>query len=132
MTYPNNSNQFLPGTVQIPSALEITAITNSYPMVITVLVDLTIARNTYISGQLLRLNIPHDYGMSQANGLVAKVISNIGNNITVDVDSSSFDIFAVPVGGEQPASVAPAGSRNLIYGNSTNQVPFQSLNSQGN
>lgn len=128
----NNANVYLPGTIQIPSALEITAITNANPMVITISVDAVTASNTYQAGQLVRLNIPYEYGMFQANGQVGQVIDVIGSNITVDIDSTHYDIFSIPGGGEQPASLAPAGSKNLQYNNTTRQVPFQSLNNIGN
>ncbi len=126
-------NTYLPGVIQIPSRLVITAITNTFPMVCTVVVDPITESNTYISGQLVRLFIPYVYGMFQADGLQGKVISNIGLTITLDIDSRNFDVFSVPSGNtEQPASMAPSGSRNLEFNNLTNQVPFQSLNNIGN
>ena len=126
-------NQYLPGVIQIPSSLVITAISNSYPMVCTIVVDPVTEANTYVAGQLVRLFVPYTYGMFQANGLQGKVISNVGATITLDLDSRNFDVFSVPIGNtEQPASMAPAGSRNLELNNLTNQVPFQSLNNIGN
>lgn len=132
MSYPNNANQYLVGTIQIPSALEITAITRANPMVVTISVDPVTASNTYIAGQLVRLNIPYSYGMFQANGLVGKILSVVGSTITLNIDSSRFDAFSVPVSGEQPATLAPSGAQNLEFSNLTRQMPFQSLNSQGN
>ena len=70
--------------------------------------------------------------MFQANGLQGKIIINTGSTLVVDLDSRQFDAFVIPSGGVQPASVAPAGSRNLEYNNNTDLVPFQSLNNQGN
>jgi hypothetical protein len=133
MTFPNNSNQYLPGVIQIPSTLEITALTNTYPAIVTISIEVVTAANTYIFGQLVRLNIPYSYGMSQANGLVATVLSNNGTQLVLDLNTTNFDPFVVPSGNvSQPASVAPAGSRNLEYNNSTDFVPFQSLNNRGN
>lgn len=129
----NNSNQYLPGTVQIPSFLLITNITNSYPMKITVEVEATVAANTYQAGQLVKLTVPMPYRMFQANGLVGRIIEVNGSVIDVDIDSTQFDVFVVPSGNvEQPASLAPNGSRNLEFNNTTRQVPFQSLNNRGN
>lgn len=88
--------------------------------------------NTYIAGMLIKLTIPVNYGMWQANGLKPTITAVSGNNISVNVDSTQFDPFVVPPSGEQPASLAPTGSRNLQYGNTTNQVGFQSLNNVGN
>ncbi len=132
MTYPNNANQYLPGVIQIPSSLIITDISRSRPMVVSVSVDPITASNTYIVGQLVRLTVPYNYGMFQANNLTAQIIATGSSTLSLDVDSSLFDAFSIPPSGEQPASLAPAGSRNLQYGNTTGQVPFQSLNNVGN
>ncbi len=130
MGYPNN--YYLPGVIAIPSSLTITAITQAFPMVVSVSVNAVTESNTYISGQLVRLTIPFAYGMQQANGLVAQIINTGVGTLTLNIDSSGFDPFAIPASGEMPASLAPAGSRNLEYNNSTAQVPFQSLNNIGN
>ena len=124
---------YLPGVIFIPSSLDITAITNSYPMVITVSVNPVTESNTYRQGQLVKLNVPYSYGMFQADGLTGQIIAVVGNNITVDIDSTLFDTFIVPLNSAiQPASIAPAGSRNLAYSNDTTQVAFQPLNNTGN
>ncbi len=133
MIYPNNSNQYLPGTIAIPSSLDITAITQSYPMIVTVTVNPVTEANTYIPGQLVRLIVPRSYGMYQANQLTLKILMVTGSDLYLDVDSTYFDPFVVPAStAETPASLAPAGSRNLEFNNSTNLVPFQSLNDRGN
>ena len=126
-------NQYLPGVIAIPSSLTITAITNSYPMVCTVSVNPVTESNTYIAGQVVRLFVPYSYKMFQANGLQGKILSVSGSTITLDIDSSNFDVFVTPAStAEQPASLAPAGSKNLEYSNLTDQVGFQSLNNIGN
>lgn len=127
------ANQYLPGVIAIPSSLVIIAITRSYPMVCTITVNPVTESNTYISRQVVRLFIPYSYGMSQANGLQGKIVNVSGSNISLDIDSRLFDPFVVPAGNaEQPASMAPAGSRNLQYSNQTDLVGFQSLNNIGN
>lgn len=131
MSVPNNSNQYLPGTIFIPSSLEITAITKAYPMVVTVQSNSSQV-NTYIAGMLVRLFIPYTYGMFQANGLTGKVLTVSPTQLSLDIDSSNFDTFSIPPTGEQPASLSPAGSQNLQYSNSTNQVAFQPYNDRGN
>lgn len=125
-------NVYLPGVIQIPSSLLITAATRSYPMEITFSVPAT-GSNTYVVNQAVRLNIPYTWGMFQANGLIAKILYVDSTTMKLDIDSRAFDVF---VDGsatkETPASLSPAGSRNLEYGNGTDQVPFQSLNNIGN
>jgi hypothetical protein len=89
--------------------------------------------NTYIVGQCVRLNIPASYGMQQANGLIGQIIAINSNVFSLDINSSYFDVFSVPgTGQEMPATMAPAGSRNLTITNDCTKVPFQSLNNQGN
>jgi len=89
--------------------------------------------NTYQPGMLIRLFVPRTYGMFQANGLTGTILSILDTVLTVDIDSSLFDIFAIPlVNNESPASFSGAGSRNLQYSNTTNQVAFQPLNNIGN
>ncbi len=128
----NNANVYLPGTIQIPSSLELVAATQTNPMEITVSVNSTTASNTYREGQLIKLNIPFGYGMQQANGLVVKILEVSGNNFILDINSSQFDPFSIPASGTKPASIAPSGSNNLQMSNTTNQISFQSLNNRGN
>lgn len=133
MTVPNNSDYYLPGTIQIPSSMVITAITNSFPMVVTVVVNPITEAFTYIVGQVVKLFVPYNYGMFQANGLQGQIVAVNGLNLSLLIDSTLFDVFTVPSGNvEQPASISPSGSRNLEFGNNTNQIPFQSYNNVGN
>ena len=133
MTVPNDANTYLPGVIAIPSSLTLTAITNAFPAVATVAVNTATESNTYIAGQLVRLNIPATYGMFQANGQTVKILAVDGNDLTLDLNTSEFDVFTVPSGNVlQPATIAPSGSRNLTLDNTTGQVPFQSLNNTGN
>lgn len=111
----------------------ITAITNSYPMVVSTVVDPVTQANTYQVNQLVKLFIPYSYGMFQANGLSGVILNVIGNDLYLDIDSTNFDVFAIPADSSlQPATLSPAGSRNLAFNNTTNRVPFQSLNNIGN
>ena len=131
MIVPNNANTYLPPVIAIPSALEITAITNTNPMVITTTMN-SDQVNTYIPGQVVKLNIPQTYGMWQANGISAPILQVNGPYITVNINSINFDPFFIPNDGSGPASLSPSGSQNLQFSNSTNQVGFQSLNNIGN
>ena len=128
------ANQYLPPVIQIPSSLAITSITQSAPMVVGVAIqNSTTEANTYIVGMAVRLFVPQTYKMYQANNLVGTITAISGSNFTLNLDSSQFDAFVTPTGNvEQPATIAPFGSRNLQYNNQTNEVPFQSLNNIGN
>lgn len=126
------ANQYLPGVIQIPSALLITGITQSFPMVITFTVPSTGA-NTYVVNQVVRLTVPKTWGMFQANGLTGKILAVDSTTMSLNIDSTYFDAFVDGSStSETPASLAPSGSQNLEYTNLTNQVPFQSLNNIGN
>jgi hypothetical protein len=127
---PNNANTFLPPVVTIPGSLLIIDITQSNQAVVTYI---DASDNSYVLGQLVKLFIPSDYGMTQANGLSGTIVSLGVDTFTLDIDSNLFDAFLYPPNGlSQPASLSPAGSRNLTIGNSTQKVPFQSLNNIGN
>lgn len=125
-------NQYLPGVIQIPSMLLITGITRSYPMIVTFTVPST-GSNTYVVNQLVRLTIPRTWGMYQANGLVGQIMAVDSTTMQLDIDSNHFDAFVDGSNtSETPASLSPAGSRNLEFNNTSRQVPFQSLNNIGN
>jgi len=104
-------------------------------MIVTVQVEnSTTTANTYIVGMAVKLTVPQPYRMYQANDLVGTITAINGLNFTLNIDSSLFDAFVVPSGNvEQPATIAPAGSRNYQYTNDSSlAVPFQSLNNIGN
>lgn len=133
MMVPNVNNPYLIGTIQIPSSMVITDITNAYPMVVTVSVNPVTESFTYIPGQFVRLNVPYDYGMFQANGLTPQILAVNGLSLSLDLDSTNFDVFSTPpTGSFGPATLSPNGSRNLTLNNTTVQVPFQSLDNRGN
>lgn len=128
-------NQYLPGVTVIPSSLLITNITKSLLMVVTVSIgNLLSVANTYVLGMAVKLFVPINYGMFQADGLVGSILGIDENDFTLDINSSLFDTFSIPNGDFYitPASISPFGSRNLQYNNETNLVPFQSLNNIGN
>jgi hypothetical protein len=129
---PNNSNTYLPPVIAIPSALEITAITQTNPMVITVKMN-SDQVNTYIPGQLIKLYVPQTFGMFQANGLTALILEANMPQLTVRINALNFDAFTIPSNGLLgPATIAPSGSKNLQFNNLTTQIAFQSLNNIGN
>jgi hypothetical protein len=126
------ANQYLPGVVQIPSMLLITDMTQNYPLSVEFSVPST-GSNTYIPGMLVRLTVPKTWGMFQANGLTGKILSVSSTTMLLDIDSTYFDSFVDGSSSSAaPASLTPAGSRNLEFSNLTNDVPFQSLNNIGN
>lgn len=121
------NNIYLPPSPVVPGFLLISAITQAYPMVVTIVNSIY---NTYVIGQLVTLTVPNSYGMFQANEKTGKILNIIGNDFYLDIDSRSFDAFVAPNPADlpppsRPASLSPGGSRNIY--NSTVE-PFHSLN----
>lgn len=124
------NNIYLPPTPCVPGSLLITAITQANPMVITIVDSIY---NTYVINQLVCLTVPPAYGMFQANELTGMITDISGNNFSVNIDSRNFDSFVMPSltipTPSNPASLSPAGSRNLY---DMTYEPFHSLTNQGN
>lgn len=129
---PNAQNTYLPPVIQIPSALEITNISQTNPMVITLSAN-SDQMNTYIPGQKIKLTVPITFGMFQANNQIGQILSINGTQMSVSINAVNYDPFIIPAPGNLgPATIAPNGSTNLQFSNSTRQISFQSLNNRGN
>ena len=121
------NNIYLPPSPVVQPFLTISNITQAKPCVVTV-----IEENTYIAGKIVYFSVPSSYGMYQIDGLSGEIILISGQNFTINIDTSAFSAFAVPSSQSEvikPATLSPAGSRNL-YNFTT--VPFQSLGNFGN
>lgn len=124
------ANNYLPPVTTIPSALEITSISQAQQMIVTASAN-SDQMITYIPGQLVRLTVPQSFGMYQANGLTGQILAINGQMITLNIDSSGFDPFVAVSG--QVSSLAPAGSQNVQFNNTTaSRLPFMNLNNIGN
>ena len=114
------NNIYLPPSPVVPQSLLISNITQAQFMVVTVTTS-----NMYVVGQNVYLSVPASYQMIEANGLTGQIIGINGLNFTLNIDSTQFTPFVVPMTyQEQPASLSPAGSRNLY---NVTTVPFRSL-----
>lgn len=122
MTVQYGNNIYLPPSPVVPPFLLISNITQATNAVVTVT-----TANSYIPGQIVYFSVPFTYGMFQINGLSSTIQSVNATNLifTMDINTTLFDAFTIPVSGEQPASLSPSGAHNL-YNNTT--VPFHSLN----
>jgi hypothetical protein len=103
----------------VPESLFVTKVTQAAQAVVTMSVD-----HTYQVGQLLTLSVPATFGMSELDGVTAKVVARDDATVTLDVDSSSFTPFAFPASSPLPqgfATIAPAGQRNAY---DVEDVPF--------
>lgn len=75
-----------------PAMRIITAITQSNPAVIT-----TSFAHGYISGTIVRLDIPPADGMQQANQFFGPILVTGSTTFTMDLDTTNFDAFAIPI-----------------------------------
>ena len=124
-------NTYLPPSPVVPGFLLISAITQTNPMLVTVVNSIY---NTYIVGQLVHLSIPESYGMTQADQMTGEILAINGLVFSLNINAQDFSTFAAPNPSaiptpSQPATLAPAGSKN-IYNNLV--VPFHSLGTTGN
>ncbi len=104
-----------------PAMRLITAITNSFPMLVT-----TSFAHQYISGTIVRLDIPVADGMQQANQLFGPIIVTSPTQFTMPIDSTNFEVFSIP-GSPPPfvdtcAQVVPLGENNDILTAATRNV----------
>ncbi len=121
------NNIYLPPCPCVQPFLTISNITQAKPCVVTV-----VEENTYVQGQIVYFSVPESYGMYQINGLAGEVLSISAQDFIVNIDTTAFSPFVTPSSNSQvikPASISPAGSRNL-YNFTT--VPFHSLGNFGN
>ncbi len=115
----------LPGSiVQIPTfnpALAvITVISNSATAVVQ-----TESPITFIVGQSVRLIIPKEYGMQEANGLLVNIVATsvpLPNLFRIDLDTRFFSPFVVPANPKQFAQAVPVGERTLQLTGATRNV----------
>lgn len=90
-----------------PARRMILSITKSYPLVVITTFDGTTAGdNGYYTGLIVRIVVPRGFGMYQANGLQGTITKIDDSSFSVDIDSTSFDTYVIPLG---PPPADPAG-----------------------
>lgn len=113
-----------------PAMRIITAITNAFPAVVT-----TSFAHQYVDGLIARLTIPLYYGMQQADQLTGTITVIDAVTFSIDIDTTQFDPFVVPVLEEQIgdfwfskkqfAEVTPFGELNdQTRGSTQNVLPY--------
>ena len=103
-----------------PAMRIISAITNSYPATVTTTFD-----HDYITGTIVRLVIPPGFGMVQADALSGPIVVTGPTTFTVDLDTTYFDAFVIPVAfplSYQHAQVLAIGEVNAILTAATDNV----------
>jgi hypothetical protein len=76
----------------MPAVRDITAITNGFPAMVT-----TSFPHSYLSGLIVRMVVPHIYGMYQINDIkgTIQVVSDTAFNI--NINTTTFDAFVIPM-----------------------------------
>lgn len=100
-----------------PAMRIITNITNSNPAIVT-----TSFAHNYIDGENLRLLVPDNYGMTQANQLTGYITVLSPTTFSIDIDTRQFYPFVVPVGALEQSQVTPVGEANNILTAATHNV----------
>lgn len=74
-----------------PAMRVVTAITNANPASVT-----TSLNHLYITGMIVRLDIPPGVGMQQANQLTGTIFVTGSTTFTISIDTTAFDPFVIP------------------------------------
>ncbi len=90
------------------------SVTNANPAVVATTTD-----HQYISGMIIRLNIPMGYGMQQANQLQGEIVVLSDTTFSIDIDTTFMDPFLslISLGNTD-------GSGNISGTVGGNSVPF--------
>lgn len=75
-----------------PAMRLIASITNSFPALVTTTFD-----HGYITGTIIRLDIPVADGMQQANQFTGPITVTSPTAFTILLDTTYFDVFSIPV-----------------------------------
>jgi hypothetical protein len=92
----------------MPAVRDITAITNGFPLEVT-----TSFPHSYLSGLIVRLLIPPNFGMVLLNQAEGSIVVTGPTTFTMTIDSTNIDPFVIPPDQPQanftPAQVVPIG-----------------------
>lgn len=101
-----------------PAMRAILTITNAFPALVTTTIDGVVpADHDYITGTIVRLDIPPGFGMTQANQLFAPITVVSPTTFTIEINTTNFDAFTTPVNWPesfQKAQSLPIGEINSI------------------
>ena len=110
-----------------PAMRLIASISTSLPMLVT-----TTFAHGYVSGTIVRLDLPLAVGMQQANQQTGSLRVTSPTSFTLPIDSSSFEPFSLPVSPppyvNTCAQVIPIGEdNNLLTAAVQNVLPYGAL-----
>ncbi len=106
-----------------PSMRIVTAITNGLPASVT-----TSFAHGYASGLIVRIVVPLGYGMQEINDLFGPIVVTGLTTFDIDIDTTNFNDFSVPVTSPadlQYAQAVPFGEINSsVYQATQNVLPY--------
>ncbi len=109
-----------PVPIYQPAMRIVSAITQSFPAIVTT----TFAHN-YKDGAIVRLYIPLNYGMPQANQLQGAIQVINSTSFYMLIDASQFQAFSQPMSPQQCAQVVPVGEVSETLASAVvNVLPF--------
>lgn len=106
-----------------PAMRIITNITNANPAVVT-----TSFNHNYITGLIVRLDIPPGFGMQQANQLQGLITVLSDTTFAITIDTTLFDVFSAateyPLNLQYAQSVPIAEDNGILTGAVQNVLPY--------
>jgi hypothetical protein len=100
-----------------PAMRIVTAITKANPASVTTSFD-----HDYVTGAIVSFRIPDGFGMHQINKKIGTLTVTGDTTFTVNIDSTDFDAFAVPMDNTQFAQVIPVGEINAVWTSAVENV----------
>lgn len=92
-----------------PSISIISSITNANPATVV-----TAANHHYITGMIVRLDIPIVFGMQQINGQFGTITIINDTTFTISIDTTGYDPFAYPMTYTECPQCVPFAEDNSI------------------
>jgi hypothetical protein len=108
-----------------PAMRIISSITNGYPAIVT-----TTFEHNYIDKMIVRLNIPEQDGMTEANHLFGEIVVIDPTSFAIDIDTTDFGVFVdnFLVHQNSRAQVTPIGENNdTLRAATQNVLPQEEL-----
>jgi hypothetical protein len=113
------------GAIQNPSYLpavrDVIAITNAFPASVTTSFD-----HNYLSGLIVRMIVPGEYGMFQINKIKGSITVTSPTTFTIPINTTNFDTFVVPT--EQPQQPLGNVAQAVPVGEDSDQLDQSFVN----
>jgi hypothetical protein len=108
-----------PDPLFFPAMRLISAITQAAQASVTTTFD-----HDYLTGLIVRLDVPQEYGMQEVNQKVGTIVVTSSTTFTIDIDTRTFQAFSIPGSPTQAAQVVPIGEDNsTVYLATRNLLP---------